>query len=157
MKKTLRLILFTAVIICCFGIASATAFADSSCGPSATYTIKNGVVTISGTGKINDNAFYCKNDITEVHIGEGITEIGKYAFYGSNSLRYIDIPASMKLIGESSLSFLDSVLEIHYHGSCPTIISDAFWATDAVAYVNDSWDESTMLGYNSYSMKYVGG
>ena len=158
MKKTFKLILLLAVMICCFAIASTAAYADSSCGPSATYTINKGVVTISGTGKINDKAFYCHDEITEVHIGEGITEIGNYAFYGCDFLKNIYIPASVTRIGESSLSFImNTILNIHYSGSCPTIEFDTFWATDAVAYVNDSWDDSTMLGYHAYSMKYIGG
>ena len=53
----------------------------NSCGDQATYTLENGVLTISGTGAIKKEAFKGNSTIKSVIIEAGITEIGESAFY----------------------------------------------------------------------------
>lgn len=78
-------------------------------------------LTLTGTGDIPDYTFYDSNTapwyayrgmITSVSIGEGITSIGEYAFYGCASLKEIVFPASVEKIGKSAFyqcSFLEKV------------------------------------------------
>lgn len=92
---------------------------------------KTGVLTISGTGAMNNYAFsdakgangagstapwgdqnknslfegqYNSDLITSVVIEEGITSIGSYAFYGYDHLTSVSIPSSVKSIGEGAFA-----------------------------------------------------
>ena len=44
---------------------------------------------------INDYAFYGCTSLTDVIVGDGVTDIGNYAFYGCSSLTNIVLPTSL--------------------------------------------------------------
>lgn len=75
---------------------------SGSCGTSATWSIANGVLTISGTGKMDNYqltpAPWADAAYTSVVISSGITSIGSYAFSGSD-ITSVTIPTSVKSIG----------------------------------------------------------
>jgi len=103
--------------------------AFGACGTYAKWTLDNeGVLTISGSGVINNctanrapwtaykaditkvvieegitvigkSAFYEYANITEVVLPSTLTEIGHYAFYGCKGLAVVTIPASVTTIG----------------------------------------------------------
>ena len=58
---------------------------SGKCGEKATYTFNSetGLLTISGTGKIWDDAFYKRSEIKKVVIKKGITKIGFSSFHWS--------------------------------------------------------------------------
>ncbi len=72
--------------------------ASGDCGGDAYYNLDDdGVLTISGTGGIDDSAFFGKGmTIKKVIIQEGIEWIGKWSFYGINSIEEVEIPSSCK-------------------------------------------------------------
>lgn len=86
---------------------------------TADYDAVTGTLTISGTGRMknwgseksvpwNSNA----KNIQTVVIGEGITSIGSYAFYGCTSLTNIKIPSTVNSIGKYAFyncKVLDSI------------------------------------------------
>ena len=79
---------------------------NGDCGEGATYKFENGLLTISvktgyTSGAIADNAFKSPTgaDIVTVVINEGITSIGKSAFYSCSSLTSITIPDGVTSIG----------------------------------------------------------
>ena len=83
---------------------------DNSCGENLTWTLVDGTLTISGTG---DMADYYADDvpwnaqcdsITSVVIGEGVTRIGNYAFYGCENLTSVTIPQGVTAIGQSAFT-----------------------------------------------------
>ena len=73
--------------------------AEGKCGTDATYTFKDGLLSIRGTGAIDDNAFESQEDIQMVVIEDGITVIGESAFLGCSSLESVSLPGSVKEIG----------------------------------------------------------
>ena len=83
MKKRMLGILMALVMV--IGLMPATAMAEGVSGET-TYTLEDGVLTISGTGAMPANAFRNRTDITAVVIEEGVTSIGNYAFSGCSSL-----------------------------------------------------------------------
>ncbi len=91
------MMLFASAAICVQ--ASAT---SGSCGASATWSVANGVLTISGTGKMDNYqlsaAPWADAAYTSVVISSGITSIGNYAFSGSD-ITSVTIPATVKAIG----------------------------------------------------------
>ena len=87
-------------------MASISLYAQSgTCGPNLTWTLQNGVLTISGSGNMNDYSwgkvpwYYYRQSITSVTIGNSVTSIGGYAFEGCSGLTSVTIPNSVTQIG----------------------------------------------------------
>lgn len=81
-----------------------------SCGDYASWTFKDGVLTISGWGSttkfvrntqkdtINYPWASFKDEITRVVVGEGITVLNNYAFYNCSNIRSVRLPSTLKEI-----------------------------------------------------------
>ncbi len=102
--------------------------AFGKCGPSATWVLENGVLTISGSGFMNDFRFHkvsedlppwyaLRERIEKVVINEGITTIGKNAFYGCSKLTTVNLPQSLTAVGEAAFSGCDSLKDSYYNNS----------------------------------------
>ncbi|WP_276634381.1 leucine-rich repeat domain-containing protein [Prevotella pallens] len=109
---------------------SANAEESGTCGPHLRWHFTdNGVLTISGKGKMYDYSFYnrapwgkynIKRIIKRIIIGDGITTIGSRAFYTCSALISVTIPNSVTTIGEgafvdcrlTSVTIPNSVTEI---------------------------------------------
>lgn len=81
---------------------------SGSCGENASWTLKNGVLTISGTGAVdNFNSVdkpeweSSKDIITDVVIDEGITKLGNMLFMDHKSLKSLKLPDSLETIGSN--------------------------------------------------------
>lgn len=86
--------------------------ADSgSCGENVTWSYADGVLTISGTGAMDDykNADRpweeLRSEITTIVVEEGITSIGAYAFQYFLAAKQVLLPQSLTRIGEYAFSF----------------------------------------------------
>ena len=103
-KRTLVLLLSLVLAsnICIFTVSAKS--------KSYTWNIdKNGTLYINGSGIINENEesydedgipwFGVRSKIKKVVVGNGITEIGNYAFWDCANLESIEIPASVTYIG----------------------------------------------------------
>lgn len=86
-------------------------FADlpsGTCGDNLTWAFDGHKLTISGTGAMSDfgstvspwNDY--RDEITTVEIGDGVTSIGKKAFYTCQNLSSVTIPAALETIGDSA-------------------------------------------------------
>ena len=103
------LMLVAAVVVGKGNVKAATIIDSGSCGDNATYTLdSDGVLTISGSGKISDYAFAYRIggapnydyylDIKKVIIEQGVTKIGSAAFEGCSEM--------------TSVTMLDGVMSI---------------------------------------------
>ena len=73
---------------------------QGKCGENATYVFyADGKLVISGEGSMRRDAFWGWQDIAEVVIGEGITEIGSWGFRDSKNITTVWIPRTVKKIG----------------------------------------------------------
>ena len=80
---------------------------EGSCGENAYWTFDpaTGVLTISGTGDINnmeslvDGWRYYRNYISRIVVEEGITGIASHAFQEFEKLRSVKLPGTLKSIG----------------------------------------------------------
>ena len=129
--------------------------ASGKCGKDLTWTLDNGTLTISGTGKmknygessspwwkyrgaiekiiicdgvtsIGDWVFSCCRNLAEIKIPDGVTYIGDWAFYVSNSLTEIKLPDSITSIGKGAFGFCESLKEITIPDGVTTIDRGAF-------------------------------
>ena len=85
-------------------------------GSDVNYALySDGTLIVSGRGEIKDNAF-SKRNIKKIVIQEGITAIGKEAFYDINwNLESISLPDSLISIGESA--FYEKMFDAIQFGS----------------------------------------
>ena len=87
---------------------------SGTCGRNITWTLKDGVLTIFGTGNmdsysvgslINPPPWYSDaKSIKRVVINSGVTSIGNDAFYGCTKLTNVIIPDSVTSIGEGAFA-----------------------------------------------------
>ena len=77
---------------------------DDKCGENLTWSLDDGVLTISGSGAMDDFMFggpwgYSP---TAVVIEEGVTSIGECAFYQNSWIESIRLPSTLASIGEDA-------------------------------------------------------
>lgn len=144
LKYVLMRKLFTLFLALLAG--AGTIFAESgTCGENLTWDLTDGVLTISGTGTMNDYSYnsyapWCSkaSSIKSVIIDDGVTSIGNYAFYLCINLSSVTIPNSVTSICSDYVSNYSNITELHYTGS----MND--WCTKA-------WDPSIIsFSYDLY-------
>ena len=113
---------------------TAEAIVDSgTCGEDVTWSMdRNGLLTISGNGKINDysrenRAPWCayRKNIVDVVIENGVTEIGSYTFAFLNNLINVEIPNSVTEIGGYAFNDCANLTEINI----PNSVTEIGWYT----------------------------
>lgn len=94
--------------------------AGGTCGESLTWTLdESGVLTISGTGDMEDYASHLKTpwtsnraDITGVVVEAGVTSIGECAFSSCGNLTQVTMPETLTSIGMSAFYNCDSLTAV---------------------------------------------
>jgi len=156
MKKSLSILL--AVLMLLSTLSPFCALADSiqktsgSCGDNATFELKNGVLTITGTGETTSKPWLEIGETTNINkviIGEGITAVDersfakcvklkeavlpqsltgikKYTFFKCKSLEKADLPDNLKYVGMSAFQGCESLKKIDLPESVERIYSSAF-------------------------------
>ncbi len=103
MKKILALLLTIAIIFMSLPLAFSAFAASNGVTGDCTWELDGTTLTISGKGAIadyNSNGGPWGKTITKVIIEDGVTRIGKYAFYGCASLTGVTIPGSVRCIAD---------------------------------------------------------
>lgn len=137
--------------------------APDECGEGITWACEDGVLTITGDGKMDDfeengapwQAH--KDEITEVVIEGKLTYIGAYAFKNYDNLLAVDfgsalyeigpeafascdgltsiwLPVSFKVFGEGAFQSCKNLEEIHSSGKFPTFRQNCLWETYVTIY-----------------------
>ena len=93
------------------------------CGNDLTATLINGVLTITGTGAMYDYSggnmppwYGIRTAITKVVLGDGVTYIGKQAFFDCTNLNTITVPTSVVSVGASAVLNCSSLRNVNYNG-----------------------------------------
>ena len=110
-------------------------------GPMADY---DGIMTDTDVGTDNDLRPWKPylDQITEVHIAEGVTAIGNSAFRGMKALKKANIPASIRDLGDYIFRY-DEVLE------------EVIWAEGFEAAETTDVDSNQNANQNVYTGKYL--
>ena len=121
---------------------SANAEEFGTCGPDLRWHLTdNGVLTISGKGKMYDYSFdnrapWGRYDIKRIIIGNGITTIGGRAFAGCSALTSVTISNSVTTIGEAAFHYCSALTSITIPNSVTEIGYSAFAGCSALTSVN---------------------
>ncbi len=134
-----------------------------TCGENATWTLENGVMTVSGTGPVDGYGpgsspwYNIKHKIKKLVIEDGITEIGQAAFYSLHRMTEVSIPDSVTSLGSDCFGLCQSLTKItipagitkigtsfvwnemyieavYFQGDAPDIYGSAFSGADFTAY-----------------------
>ena len=143
MRKKILSILLAACLI--FSLLPVTAMAaptaGGTCGDNLTWTLENGVLTISGTGKMDRYGYNSKPDgsgvtsapwgeyyeaIERVVIENGVTSIGDRAFDNCTEIKGVSISDSVESIGSSAFRDCSILTSIVIPDSVESIGSYAF-------------------------------
>ncbi len=131
MKKIFSLFL----CVCVLSVSTpvpAHAADSGTAGGNITWTLENKILTISGTGDIEDYSLVTERPWNEalnfadtVKINEGVTGIGKNAFSYAN-YKSVTIPSSVKSIGDNAFCFCIKLTNIVIPNGVTSISSAAF-------------------------------
>ncbi len=124
MKKFLSLLVF---VLCVALNANAQ---NGTLSTGLKWEVNNGVLTISGSGAIPDFVSptstassnkapwrsYSGN-ITSVVIGEDVTAVGDYAFYGLQKVTKVTIPSTVVSLGCYSFQACSKLVEVRWNGT----------------------------------------
>ena len=134
--------------------------ASGTCGDNLTWILDGkGTLTISGTGAM-DNYSYSSSSrapwyrnhssIESVVIENGVTTIGKFAFYYCTSLTSVTIGDSVTTIGGTAFRDCDSLSSVTIGDSVTTIGSSAFHDCDSLTSVTIG-DSVTTIGSSAFA------
>ena len=160
--------------------AFAATTASGTCGDNLTWTLKDGTLTISGTGDMADfgyseatpwenysssvksvvikdgvtnigmRAFECCSNLTSVTIPDGVTSIGIRAFEGCTRLTKVKIPDSVTSIESGAFSSCSSMTSATIGNSVATIGNGVFFSCRGLKSVTIP-DSVTSIGEYSFS------
>ena len=164
MKKWMTWLLALAMLL---SLGAVTAAAEESeepvprepgwCGEDIRYSFEDGVLTLEGSGRMDD--FYAgqpwqahQNEIREVRLlgsisyigayafpdydrlekvtfGDSLVEVGQGAFSGCDSLDGLQMPGTFKIFGEESFSHCKNLKRIEFRGGFPKFKLNCLWDT----------------------------
>ena len=130
------------LLIALFMGLSANAEKFGTCGPNLKWHLTDdGVLTISGKGKMNDysdsynSAPWRYFGVKRIIIGDSVTTIGYSAFDGCSSLTSVTIPNSVTTIGEDAFSNCSSLTSVTIPNSVTEIGKYAFDECNDLRYI----------------------
>ena len=113
-------------LLCC--AAESGDFTIDENGVLTKYTGSDAVVTVpDGVTAIGKEAFYAKSAITEIHLPTGITSIGDSAFQNCTDLTELQLPTGITSIGANAFRSCTGLTEIVVPDSVETIGDKAFY------------------------------
>ncbi len=118
-SKILYIVLCTVILLSAMPFASFAVATSGTCGENANWSFSDGVFEIYGQGKTEDYGLLgdkpwqeYMEDITKVIIGEGITFVSSYAFYGCEALTDVELPSTLSELSEGMFYCCYSLKEI---------------------------------------------
>lgn len=106
---------------------------------NVSWALDNGVLTLSGTGRMNDYAageapwIALQESIQTVRIAEGITSVGANAFAGCTALTEVQLPESVTRIGAGAFSDCTALTGIELPETVVTLDDQAFSGCTALS------------------------
>lgn len=142
-KRILSLILVFMLILSMVPAAFAADIASGTCGANMSWRVSDsGVLTISGTGKMDDYStsskapwYSYRSQIFSVVIEEGVTGIGDYAFYMCARILTVSLPDSLTSLGDRCFNFCYDLTAVTIPPNVTAIADHAFFGCSDLASV----------------------
>ena len=116
---------------------------SGTCGTAVNYTVKSdGTLIISGTGAMDDfdesdpEYYSSKTDVKKIIVENGVTYIGKYAFYMFSNVTSVSIADSVTEIGEAAFNSCISLTSVSISADLTVIGEDAFGRCNSLSDIN---------------------
>ena len=110
------------------------------CGKKAYWEVKDGVLTISGEGAVDDYDSAKQRpwnesaaEITKVVVEDGITTVGNFAFYGMVNLAEVELADSVTVMGAYSFKNCSNIEQITLPQNLTEIKDSAFYGCTRLA------------------------
>ncbi|MBR0303950.1 MAG: leucine-rich repeat protein, partial [Clostridia bacterium] len=114
------------------------------CGESVTWSLEADTLVIGGEGAMYDYKLYGSgvtftpwedfaDQIANVVIGEGVTYVGSFAFYGCSSIESVTLPESVVSIGDGAFRGCSALTDIELPGGVTSIGAAAFRGCSSLA------------------------
>ena len=163
--KSRLMILAAAVCLLTTGVWAAEASPEetpvpgSAAGENLLWELKDGTLTVSGSGPMYDfpegapwegakgeirsvqlqggvtyvgaNAFRDCDSLENLNLGTSLTEVGASAFSSCDGLKTVDLPRTFRVFGEESFSHCSNLTEFRFEGSMPSFRLNCLWDTQA--------------------------
>ena len=125
MRKTILTILVV-LSFCIINVSAASL--SGQCGENTTFTLENNILTISGTGIVDDSiGWEDYSDTTkEIIVGEGITELDQYVFSYHSAVTNVKLPETLEYIGRYAFRGCESLEKLVIPDNVTEIVSTAF-------------------------------
>ena len=152
MKRSM--LYFLALCFLLLPVLSGTALAKqekgSVCGKGLTWELDtdSGVLTITGNGPMTDYVtsddnrvyyvppwWYRRDEVRSVVFEEGVTTVGKAAFYGCEKLTAVQLPDTLETIGISAFTGCINLPEIAFPDGLTAIYAGAFSGCKSLTHV----------------------
>ncbi len=122
-NKSISLLLALLLCVGLFVLPAAAEELSGTCGDNLSWTLQNGVLTISGSGEMidfpeNTPAPWLEHtdQIQLVKVEEGVTSIGDAAFYHCVNLTAVTLPLSVKSLGDLAFAGCYNMTQIYIPG-----------------------------------------
>ena len=122
-----------------------------TCGENHTWTLRDGILTISGTGPMDNYSskeapwYIYEHRVRSIVIEDGVTSIGDYAFSEMDDVISVSIPDSVETIGVYSFHMCYELTEVNIPGGVVSIGMYAFYWCTSLTSVTMA-DSVTTLG-----------
>lgn len=131
---------------------------SGTCGENVNWLLsEDGVLTVSGSGKMEDYAYFASvpwnllvKYIHSVHIEDGITSIGNYAFSDCDNLTDVVIGKRVSRIGEYAFCDCDSLTNIEFPSSLTSLGEYAFHSCGSLSCIDLPHDVS-FIGVGAFA------
>lgn len=150
MKKTLLCVLFMLCLVLVLPRDTIAAETGGSCGENVQWVLKDGIVTITGTGPITSSPWLeHRDEIYEVIIREGVTVIPDGAFADCANLCYVTVEPGLAYVGTGAFTGYEYLL-MYWHGSAPEFARN--WKSENYAFIHypmgdETWPEARKHNY----------
>ncbi len=134
--KMHRILVFilTFVLISASMVLSVCGDESGKCGKELSWSYSLGTLTISGKGDMNDYNdidtapwYHLRDEITKINLSEGLTSIGRLAFYDCTEIKAISIPNSVRTIDQNAFYRCEKLRFVDMSSSLVTIGNGAFY------------------------------
>ena len=115
-SKLFCLMLALSVVLCLGVVASAEETASGQLNANISWTLEDGVLTLTGTGATPEYtaspfAAY-KADVTSVVVDEGITKLGAYLFYQMTGVTQVQLPSTLTHFQNRAFAYCSGLTQI---------------------------------------------